>query len=122
MGCYSTGSRDHSTDKQQTEEVKELLDNWETAEKCSALYFDTSAFNTKRFCDSILLLEAQLGLPLLWIAWLHHMFEVILFHAFKCLFADSTGSHGAVVSTTKNNWHPTDLTKATSHLKSSILT
>ncbi|KAF2905067.1 hypothetical protein ILUMI_01110 [Ignelater luminosus] len=58
--------------------VFNALEKWCLVDKVQAFVFDTTSFNTGRFNGAYTLLKMKLGRNILFLAWRHHIFELVL--------------------------------------------
>ena len=74
------------TGKNQAEEVISSLKNWDVQDNVCGMCFDTTSSNTGWIKGACVLIEKNLGRPLLWLACRHHIPELLLKAAWQTLF------------------------------------
>ena len=100
----------------QTNAIKNMLDECDIQELCLGMCFDTTASNTGKFSGTCILLEAILGYPLLWTACRHHVLEIILSNVAKLVFGPSVGPKIDCFNALSQKWPALDLQRKTSHI------
>jgi hypothetical protein len=84
--------------------VYDELKNWGLLEKVQGFVFDTTASNSGRLNGACVLLEQKLGRNILFLAYRHHVFEIILQAVFvEAKFAPSSGPDKPLFKRFRNN-------------------
>ena len=81
---------DIPTGKAQVEASHDMLQIWKIADNMKALVFDTTSSNNGWKCEAAKLLIKKLSRKVLYNAWRHHIYELVVRTLWKSLFGKET--------------------------------
>ncbi len=97
----SNGSAQHDA-------VVSLLNEWEILDKIIGLVFDTTSSNTGRFKASASAIESTLNKAVLWLACLHHVYEIHVKHVSDYFMGKRNSPSEAIFVRFQTEWSEMD--------------
>ena len=93
------------TGEAQAGAVHQLLDDWGLKYLVRALCFDITATNTGKINGACALLKSKLDGSLLYFAFRHHIFELVLPSAFTTCLGPTSGTDGQMFKRFQKHWN-----------------
>jgi hypothetical protein len=98
----------HGTGLCAADAVVHHVNDWEAADQCIGLVFDTTAHNTGRVNGAVVLIQQKLNKDLLELACRHHVFELLLGAVFDDMVGISKNPDLLFVDCLQKKWREID--------------